>query len=144
MLQPFLTLSLVLCSPLPLVKELRSLSPNRLTLKAFYLNLLLLKLILQQASSIKFKFYAIRPRRLLFMTTRAPYRYKLTRNQYMLQRYYYVFKLTLLKYKTTNLNQVLTFQAQVRKWSQRLDIAHTTLTSTQVTSQFTHSFTENG
>ena len=91
MLPPKLVVKLHLISPLPLVLELRSLSPNRLTLKAVYLKVLLLKLILQRTNHVQFKFYSTRPTRTLFMTTRAPYRYKLTRNQYLLHRYHYIF-----------------------------------------------------
>ena len=91
MLHPTFKLRFLLATTLPLqvfnIKQER----KRLILKDLFLQLILLRLILTYISNSKLKVASPYLTRKLFMTTRAPYRYKLTRNQYMLARYNYVF-----------------------------------------------------
>ena len=137
-------LKLLLTSPLPLVELAALQSPNRLTLKQFYFTLLFFKLVIQQSSGPVFKFYAVRPTRTLFMTTRAPYRYKLTRNQYMLWRYRYVFQLTARMSRGVHLAQALYLQQTAQGWARRLDLANVTLKTSKLSYMFKHKFCANG
>lgn len=85
----------VLTTNLPLRHNIILLRPQRLILKELFLQILLIKLLCLSTLRASFKFKLLYKTRKLFMTTRAPYRYKLTRNQYLLERYHYKISLTL-------------------------------------------------
>lgn len=89
MLPSVLRLTVSLATVIPLEAVHRRQSRKRLLLKNLFLQLVLLRLVVSYLPHTRLKFYPAYLTRKLFMTTRAPYRYKLTRNQYMLARYNY-------------------------------------------------------
>lgn len=144
MLPLTLTLRLALTSPLPLGSATSKLSPRRLTLKSFYFSLLFLKLIVERSSKVQVRFYTCRPLRTLFMTTRAPYRNKLTRNQYLIQRYRYTLVFQWLGLGNLSFSQGLALQKLAQNWGSKLDLAHVTVAAVQAGHVFQAAITENG
>ena len=92
---------------LPLRSELRRCPPQRLMLKEIFLQLLLLRLVCKTYRETTFKLKFKYKARHLFMTTRAPYRYKLTRNQYLIERHYYAIYFSLTSYQALTITQLL-------------------------------------
>lgn len=132
MLHPTFKLKFLLATTLPLqffnIKQER----KRLILKELFLQLILLRLIINYISHSKLKVASPYLTRKLFMTTRAPYRYKLTRNQYMLARYNYIFFFEHSQPHHLSLEQVYPYlQALVSSFA-NLNFLHGNLTSVKL------------
>lgn len=146
MLPSQLRLRFVFLSTLPLKRFLKKDAVQRMHLKSLYMHFLFLKLLLTKFKQVTFILRTKNSMRHLFMTTRAPYRYKGTRNQYLLQRYRYELVLACPLRCWIGLDSCLPTLRMLINYLGRLDLAHVTLGSvlTQLTYQPLVSITPNG
>ncbi len=86
-MQKYVRLSLFYITQFPINFSLTK--KNKLTIFDILIYLLFIKYVFNKfkGSSVKFNF--VRRKRNIFVTTKAPYRYKLTRNQYIHLHYFY-------------------------------------------------------
>lgn len=129
MLRPMFKLQFVLATTLPLQVFNIKQSRKRLILKDLCLQLMFLRLILVYIANNKFKVSSPRLTRQLFMTTRAPYRYKLTRNQYMLARYNYTCLFEHPCPNTLPLRQAIFYTKVMEQTLQKLSFIHGSLSA---------------
>lgn len=83
MLNHPLALRLTFTSPITCHTQTKNYFNRRLYLKYFFQHLILLKLIYQYRGAASIHFYYNKNLRARFVTTKAPYRYKITRNHYL-------------------------------------------------------------
>ncbi len=120
-------LRFLLTTNLPLRHNLILKRPQRLILKELFMQLLLIKLLCASVPHASFKFTFLYKTRRLFMTTRAPYRYKLTRNQYLLERYHYRIVLTFGFSRALNTQSFIPKLLMLTEALGRLNFAHGTI-----------------
>ena len=122
----------MLTTNLPLRHNVITKHTQRLVLKELFLQLLLIKLFCTSNVHTSFKFTFLYKTRRLFMTTRAPYRYKLTRNQYLLERYHYKLCLTLALDQLLTPNTFISKLVRLTEVCGLLNFAHGTVKTVAV------------
>lgn len=137
MLHPTFKLKFLLATTLPLqffnIKQTR----KRLILKELFLQLILLRLVVSYISNSTLKVSSPYLTRKLFMTTRAPYRYKLTRNQYLLARYNYSFLFENTQAPELHLSQLFPYLQVLVSTFANLNFLHGSLTSLKLSAPCT-------
>lgn len=138
MLTPNLFVRLTFTSPLSCHTHTKNYSERRLYIKYFFQHLILLKLLYQQHKAALVHFSYLRPSRFRVVTTKAPYRYKLTRNHYLRLTNQYLLFIKFFEFKLHKLSNNLNFLNYLTAQFNTLEFAYFNIKSIKLSLIVSH------